>query len=175
VKIAPDSPARDDVRQLLDEHLTDMFATSPAESVHALDHSALLAPTVTFWTARDDDGTLLGCGALSELDVPAGIPAGIPDAGPRHGEIKSMRTAAPARGRGVASALLDTILAEARRRDYSRVSLETGSQDYFAPARRLYARHGFTECGPFGNYALDPNSAFMTLALPGHADAPAGS
>jgi len=157
VHIAPDFPSRDDVRRLLDEHLTDMFATSPPESVHALDHSALLAPSVTFWTARDDDGTLLGCGALSELALPA-------DA--LQGEIKSMRTAAQARGRGVASAMLDVVLTEAKRREYSRVSLETGTQDYFAPARRLYARHGFQECGPFGDYSLDPNSVFMTLELP---------
>lgn len=177
MKIAIDSPARDDVRRLLDEHLTDMFATSPAESVHALDHSALLAPTITFWTARDDDGTLLGCGALSRLDTP-GDPAhtGTGHAGP-HGEIKSMRTAAHARGRGVASALLGEVLVEARRREYTRISLETGTQDYFAPARRLYARHGFTECGPFGSYTLDPFSVFMTLDLrasesPAQATAP---
>lgn len=155
MQISLDSPARDDVRRLLDEHLTDMFATSPAESVHALDHSALLAPTVTFWTARDDDGTLLGCGALSELGDPE----------PTHAEIKSMRTATPARGRGVASALLDTVLAEARRRGLTRVSLETGTQDFFGPARRLYARHGFAECGPFGGYTLDPHSVFMSLEL----------
>ena len=157
MKISLDSPARDDVRRLLDEHLTDMFATSPPESVHALDHSALLAPSVTFWTARDDDGTLLGCGALSELE---------PGAETREGEIKSMRTAGQARGRGVASELLTVVLAEAKHREYARVSLETGSQDFFAPARRLYARHGFAECGPFGSYVLDPNSVFMTLELP---------
>jgi putative acetyltransferase len=157
VKISPEPPTRDDVRRLLDEHLTDMFATSPAESVHALDHSALLAPSVTFWTARDDDGALLGCGALSEL---------APGAEAREGEIKSMRTAAQARGRGVASELLKVVLAEAERREYARVSLETGSQDFFAPARRLYARRGFMECGPFGSYVLDPNSVFMTLELP---------
>lgn len=169
VNIAPDSPAREDVRRLLDEHLADMFATSPAESVHALDHSALLAPSVTFWTARDDDGALLGCGALSELAADGGVPA---DGAvhPGHGEIKSMRTAAAARGRGVASALLTEIVAEARRRRYTRVSLETGTQDFFAPARRLYARHGFAECGPFGSYVLDPNSTFMTLELPATRD-----
>lgn len=170
MRITTDSPARDDVRRLLEEHLADMYATSPAESVHALDHSALLAPTLTFWTARDDDGALLGCGALSELAAGPGVPAS-------HGEIKSMRTATAARGRGVASAVLGTILAEARHRDYRRVSLETGTQDFFAPARRLYARHGFTECGPFGDYALDPHSTFMTLELPAgrpvSADAPA--
>lgn len=184
MNIATDSPDRDDVRRLLDEHLADMFATSPAESVHALDHSALLAPTVTFWTARDDDGVLLGCGALSRLD-PAGEPArtgheqtGPGNTGPGHtgphGEIKSMRTAAHTRGRGVASALLEAVLAEARRREYTRVSLETGTQDFFAPARRLYARHGFTECGPFGSYTLDPHSVFMTLELPTALDPAVG-
>ncbi|MEU4364530.1 GNAT family N-acetyltransferase [Promicromonospora sp. NPDC023987] len=167
--IVIDSPAHDDVRRLLDEHLTDMYATSPAESVHALDHSALLAPTLTFWTARDDDGALAGCGALSELDVPGDPSDGRPCARPRHGEIKSMRTATHTRGRGVASALLEAILIEARRRRYTRVSLETGSQDFFAPARRLYARHGFTECGPFGSYTSDPHSVFMTLELPEHS------
>ncbi|GGM28361.1 GNAT family N-acetyltransferase [Promicromonospora citrea] len=164
--VAVDSPARDDVRRLLDEHLTDMYATSPAESVHALDHTALLAPAVTFWTAREPGGTLLGCGALSQLDG-------------THGEIKSMRTATAARGRGVASAVLAAVLTEARRRGYDRLSLETGTQDYFAPARRLYARHGFAPCGPFGRYVPDPNSTFMTLELdlagePGAGGAAAG-
>ena len=170
VHITTDSPGRDDVRRLLDEHLTDMFATSPADSVHALDHSALLAPTITFWTARDDD-TLLGCAALSELDPPTSpepgtAPGTEPRTPARHGEIKSMRTTAPARGRGVASALLRTVLTEAERRGYPRVSLETGTQDFFAPARRLYARHGFTPCDPFGSYVPDPHSVFMTLELP---------
>ncbi|MFD7307817.1 GNAT family N-acetyltransferase [Promicromonospora sp. NPDC059942] len=160
MNVSPDSPARDDVLLLLDEHLADMFATSPAESVHALDHTALLAPTITFWTARDDDGTLLGCGALKELDGGSAGPDGT------SAEIKSMRTAGHARGRGVASALLGAVLAEATRRGYERVSLETGAEDYFAAARRLYARHGFVECGPFGSYVLDPNSVFMTLELP---------
>src|SRR5690606_16206927 len=117
--VALDSPARDDVRRLLDEHLTDMYATSPAESVHALDHTALLAPTVTSWTAREPDGTLLGCGALRELAREHGTST---HGTSTHGEIKSMRTAAAARGRGVASAVLATALTEARRRGYRRVS-----------------------------------------------------
>ncbi|RPF21818.1 GNAT family N-acetyltransferase [Myceligenerans xiligouense] len=150
--IAVDSPVRADVQGLLDEHLSDMHATSPPESVHALDHSALLAPSITFWSARDDDGALLGCVALSELT-------------PTHGEVKSMRTAVPARGRGVGAALVRHALAEARSRGYLRLSLETGSQEFFAPARRLYARHGFTECGPFASYGPDPVSTFMTLTL----------
>ncbi|WP_445154246.1 GNAT family N-acetyltransferase [Arthrobacter sp. Hor0625] len=151
IEVARDDPARTDVLGLLGEHLADMFATSPAESVHALDPAALAGPDITFWTARPaphGSGQLLGCGALKELD-------------PGSGEIKSMRTAQHARGRGVAALLLERILAEARARGYRRVFLETGSQDYFAPARRLYARHGFTVCPPFGTYAADPNSVFM--------------
>lgn len=156
IHIDQDDPAREDVSQLLSEHLADMFATSPAESVHALDHAALSGTLITFWTAREE-GELLGCGALKLLDSPHGTA--------NHGEIKSMRTTASARGRGVATLLLTHILDEARRRNYGRVFLETGTEEYFAPARRLYARNGFTECPPFAGYALDPNSVFMELRL----------
>jgi len=158
VIIAPESPAGADVLALLAEHLADMHATSPPESVHALDLAALLAPGVTFLVARDDDGRLLGCGALSELEPTTPGHAG-------HGEVKSMRTAGAARGRGVAGAVLDRLVALARERGYAAVSLETGSQEYFAPARRLYARHGFVPCGPFGPYSPDPCSVFRTLDL----------
>ncbi|UKA70652.1 GNAT family N-acetyltransferase [Arthrobacter sp. FW306-06-A] len=156
ISIDRDSPTRQDVHLLLSEHLADMYATSPAESVHALDHSALAAPSITFWTARED-GNLLGCGALKLLGSPTG-PV-------RQGEIKSMRTTASARGRGVATLMLGHILEDARTRNIERVYLETGTEDYFAPARRLYAKHGFTECPPFADYVLDPNSVFMELRL----------
>lgn len=156
ITIDQDSPTRDDVHHLLSEHLADMYATSPADSVHALDHSALSAPSITFWTARED-GSLLGCGALKLLHSPTG-PA-------RHGEIKSMRTTATARGRGVATLMLGHILGVARKLRLECVYLETGTEDYFAPARRLYARHGFSECPPFSDYVPDPNSVFMELRL----------
>jgi putative acetyltransferase len=113
---------------------------------------------VTFLTARDDDGRLLGCGALSELPPSSG------DDAPA-GEVKSMRTARPARGRGVAAAVLTRLVDLARERRYAAVSLETGPQEFFAPARRLYARHGFVPCGPFGDYSPDPCSVFLTLDL----------
>jgi putative acetyltransferase len=152
VSVAVERPDRPDVLALLDEHLSDMFATSPAESVHALDHGALLDPRITFFTARDADGTLLGCGALAER--------GLAD-----GEIKSMRTTAAARGRGVASTILSAVLTVGRERGYRDVRLETGVEDYFAAARRLYARHGFIECPPFAPYIEDPHSVFMRLTL----------
>ncbi len=149
--VNPDDPRRDDVMALLLEHLDDMRATSPPESIHALDVDALAVPSITFVTARDGDA-LLGCGALKELSAD-------------HGEVKSMRTTAAARGRGVAASVLGWLLGEARARGLRRVSLETGTEDYFAAAHRLYLRHGFVDCEPFGDYALDPHSRYMTIVL----------
>lgn len=140
-----------EIRSLLSEHLHSMHEISPPESVHALDVAALRRPEITFWSAWSD-GELLGCGALKELD-------------PGHGEIKSMRTASGHRRTGVGRAVLEHIIAEARRRSYLRLSLETGSMDAFAPARRLYESFGFTYCAPFADYAEDPNSVFMSRDL----------
>ena len=136
---------------LLQEHLDWMHRISPPESVHALDLDALRRPDISFWTLWDGEA-LAGCGALRELAQ-------------GQGEVKSMRTAQTHLRRGVAARMLDHILAEARRRGYARLSLETGSMDYFAPARALYARAGFRVCGPFGDYVDDPNSVFMTRTL----------
>ena len=136
---------------LLQEHLDWMRRTSPPESVHALDLDALRQPDIAFWTLWDGE-TLAGCGALRALDA-------------THGEVKSMRTAQTHLRRGVAATMLDHILAEARRRGYARLSLETGSMAYFAPAHALYARAGFRPCAPFGDFVEDPNSVFMTRAL----------
>lgn len=160
IRIDPDNPGRGDVQQLLDEHLADMFATSPAGSVHALDHAALSAPGIAFWTARGG-AELLGCAALKEL-------------GPDQGEIKSMRTAARARGRGVAALLLSQVVSEARRRGYARLYLETGVEEFFAPARRLYLRHGFVECPAFAGYVSDPHSVFMVRGLEEETPGPVG-
>jgi putative acetyltransferase len=151
VLIAIDDPARADIAALLAEHLADMFATSPLESVHALDVAALKVPAITFFSARDAD-MLLAVGALKELDA-------------AHVEIKSMRTTAAARGTGVGRAMLAHVVAQAREQGYARISLETGIEDYFAPARRLYEQNAFVVCGPFGSYVPDPNSVFMTLEL----------
>ena len=139
------------IAEFLREHLENMAENSPLESMHALSLEELRKPEITFWSVWSDT-ELLGCGALKELD-------------PQHGEIKSMRTASIHRRRGVAAKLLERILEEAKRRNYKRVSLETGSMDAFAPAHNLYSRFGFKECGPFADYTEDPNSLFMTKEL----------
>ncbi|MCW4631175.1 MULTISPECIES: GNAT family N-acetyltransferase [Marinomonas] len=140
-----------EVKQILTEHLKDMFAASPPECVFALDLDGLKKPNITFWTVWEGS-QLLGCGALKVLDE-------------THGEIKSMRTTSAARNKGIASNLLRHILDAAKQKGLNRISLETGSQNFFAPARKLYAKHDFTECGPFSDYKLDPYSVFMTRSL----------
>lgn len=151
MQIRLDDLARPEVHALLEEHLAEMHRISPPESVHALPIDSLRQPDVTFWTVWSGS-ELLGCGALKEI-------------GPAHGEIKSMRTASAHRRKGVSIAMLEHILVEAKRRSYERLSLETGSQQEFEPARRLYESFGFTYCAPFGDYAEDPNSVFMTRRL----------
>jgi len=140
-----------EIHALLEEHLQDMRRISPPESVHALDLDGLRRPEITFWTAWSGD-ELVGCGALKTLDA-------------THGEIKSMRVSAARRRTGAGRAVLHHILDEARRRGLARLSLETGSQPEFAPARQLYASVGFAECGPFASYVEDPHSVFMTRTL----------
>lgn len=146
-----DDLSRAPVRALVAEHLADMRATSPPESIHALDLSGLTSDDITVWTLWDGQ-VVLGCIALKELS-------------PTEGEVKSMRTAATARRRGVAGQLLRHLVNEARSRGYDRLSLETGAQDFFDPARRLYLRHGFVYCPAFADYRDDPNSVFLTAAI----------
>jgi putative acetyltransferase len=151
MQIKLDNLTGPEIAELLREHLANMAQNSPPESIHALPLEELLKPGITFWTIWE--GTeLLGCGALKELD-------------PQHGEIKSMRTVTTHRRKGIAAKMLEHILAEARKRNYKRVSLETGSMEAFAPAQRLYAKFGFVECEPFADYIEDPNSVFMTKEL----------
>jgi putative acetyltransferase len=157
----------DDARvvALLEQHVVRARAETAPGSAHALDLSGLRAPDVSFWSAWQGE-ELVGVGALKRLSA-------------EHGEIKSMYTAESARGRGVGSAMVRHIVRQARERGMRRLSLETGSWPYFLPARALYARHGFVECGPFGDYREDPNSVFMTVGLEAPAadafSAPAGT
>src|SRR5438105_119961 len=139
------------VVDLLRIHLTTARAETAPGSAHALDLTGLRSPDISLWTVWDDE-TLLGVGALKRLSAD-------------HGEVKSMYTVQSSRRRGAGSAMLRHIIATARARGMSRLSLETGSWAYFLPARAFYASHGFVECAPFAGYVLDPNSVFMSLDL----------
>ena len=151
MEITVDDLTGPEVAAFLEEHILEMRATSPLESMHALDLAALREPGVTFWSVYDG-GRLVGCGALKRLDDV-------------HAEVKSMRAAADRKRSGIASAVLEHIMREARARGFSRLSLETGSSSHFEPARKLYEKFGFEYCGPFADYRLDPHSVFMTRTL----------
>ena len=151
IRLEVDDLSRPAVHALLEEHLQNMRQLSPPESVHALDIDKLREPDITFWTAWRG-GDLLGCGALKQIDA-------------TQGEVKSMRTPQAGRRQGAAKAILAHVVEVARSRGYERLWLETGSMAAFAPARTLYGRFGFIDCGPFAGYRDDPNSRFMTLRL----------
>jgi putative acetyltransferase len=139
------------VKALLDHHIRTARAATEPGSAHALDHTVLAAADIRFWTAWSGE-TLLGVGAWKRLDA-------------GHGEVKSMHTAQAARGKGVASAMVGQIVADAAAHGIARLSLETGSWDYFKPARALYRKHGFVDCAPFGDYVPDRNSTFMSREI----------
>jgi putative acetyltransferase len=135
----------------LQAHLDELEPTAPPESRHALDLARLQAPGVRLWVARDESG-LVGTAALAALEV-------------GHEELKSMRTDPARRRAGIGTRLLDHLLHDARRRGVRRISLETGSMEFFAPARAMYTAAGFEPCGPFGSYVEDHHSIYLSRLL----------
>ncbi len=138
-------------RALLALHLADMHQNSPPGSVFALDFTGLSAPGVTVWSAWEDDG-IAGIGALKRIDA-------------GQSEVKSMRTHPDHLRKGVAAAILETIIAAARAANLSRLSLETGSGDTFEPALALYRKRGFTNGTAFGDYQPSAFNQFLHLDL----------
>lgn len=135
----------------LEEYLDELRPTAPAESRHALDFTSLQRPGVRLFVAYDGS-EIVATGALATLE-------------PGHEELKSMRTHPVRRGSGIASRMLSHLLEDARSRGVARISLDTGSMDFFRPARSLYSKAGFTVCEPYGHHVVDPNTVYMTLAL----------
>ncbi len=149
--IAEEHPLTPDLELLFQRHTADMHTDTPPESIHMLDKGALAAPGIRFFVLRDGREPL-AMGAYKRID-------------PGHAEIKSMHVLVEARGRGLSKTMLDHLMAAAESDGIRRLSLETGSQPMFLPARRLYERAGFSECPPFEGYVEDPNSIFMTKVL----------
>jgi putative acetyltransferase len=152
MRIVVDDLSGPAIAAFLTEHVEEMRSITPLESKHALDLDGLRRPEITFWSVLDGDDAVVGCGAVKALDA-------------SHAELKSMRTARARKRSGIASLLLEHILAEATRMGFARISLETGSADFFRPARSLYEKYGFGYCEPFADYRLDPHSVFMTRTL----------
>ncbi|MFD2174709.1 GNAT family N-acetyltransferase [Rhodobacter lacus] len=151
IAITLEHPVQEDLALLHQRHTAAMHADTPPESIHMLPASALAAPGIWFYVLRDS-GAALGMGALKRIDA-------------THAEIKSMHVLSEARGRGLAQAMLAHLLAEGQRLGFARLSLETGAQDSFAPARALYLAAGFAPCPPFEGYRPDPMSVFLTRNL----------
>ena len=149
--IAVDRLESEDVLALLQRHLDEMHASSPACKVHAMPAQRLRGADVTFFAARRD-GELAAVGALKELDA-------------KRGELKSMRAADRFRGTGAGQAILLHLIAEARRRGYEWLGLETGRGPVFEPAQALYRKHGFVQCDGFADYVPDDFSLCMGRAL----------
>ncbi|MFC5736038.1 GNAT family N-acetyltransferase [Sinirhodobacter huangdaonensis] len=151
ITITLEHPVQEELARLHARHTEAMHADTPPGSIHMLPADALAAPGILFYVMREE-GRPIGMGALKRIDA-------------AHAEIKSMHVLYELRGRGLARMLLGHLVTEARTAGYSRLSLETGSQDSFAPARGLYLAAGFETCPPFEGYRLDPMSVFMTIAL----------
>lgn len=149
--IARESPVGQDLALLFGRHTADMHADTPPESIHMMDSSALDVQEVHFFVLRDA-GVPIGMGAFKIFDG-------------SHAEIKSMHVLTEHRGKGLSRLILDAIVAKASAAGVTRLSLETGSQATFRPARVLFEKAGFAVCPPFGDYVLDPMSVFMTRTL----------
>jgi putative acetyltransferase len=151
--IAPESPLTPDLTLLMQRHAMAMHAETPPESIHMMDASKLARPGISFFVMRDD-GAPIGMGAVKGIDA-------------THAEIKSMHILAERRGEGLSRKMLVNLTDHALSLGFTKLSLETGSQPGFAPARGLYSKAGFEECGPFEGYGPDPNSVFMTRLISG--------
>jgi putative acetyltransferase len=149
--VAEESPLGADLALLMARHTADMHADTPPNSIHMMDAGALAGPGIRFFVLRQSSVPVT-MGAYKLIEA-------------AHAEIKSMHVLAEHRGRGLSRRMLDHLMTAARNDGIARLSLETGSQAMFAPARALYAKAGFVECPPFVGYALDPNSVYMTKHL----------
>lgn len=149
--ISEENPLTPDLAVLFERHTADMHAQTPPESIYMMDKSALAAADARFFVLREG-GTPLAMGALKRITAD-------------HAEIKSMHVLSEARGRGLSSQMLAHLVAAAKADGYLRLSLETGREEIFTPAKRLYEKAGFTECAAFGDYSHDPNSLYMTRTL----------
>ncbi len=151
ITIAPESPLAADLALLMARHTADMHVDTPPESIHMMDAGQLARPDIWFFVMRDG-AEPVGMGAFKRIDA-------------EHAEIKSMHVLAERRGQGLSKRMLAHLITQAHAQGFRRVSLETGVQPTFVAARMLYARAGFDECPPFGDYKIDPNSLFMTRVL----------
>ena len=140
-----------EVNQLLKKHFIELRAASPEGSAHVLDIPGLMVPSIKFWSLWQN-GQLMGCGALKFLEK-------------GHGEFKSIRIHENFKGKGQSTKIVNHLTNEAKKLNIKRLSIETGSGSFFAPARKLFNNCGFKPCSPFAHYKEDTNSLYLTKFL----------
>ena len=140
-----------EVNELLIKHFIELRAASPEGSAHVLDIPGLKVPSIKFWSLWDNK-KLIGCGALKFLEKD-------------HGEFKSIRVADEFRKKGIGERIIKHLIDEAKKLEISKLSIETGAGEFFAPARKLFNKFGFKKSEPFAHYKVDPNSCYFTLDL----------
>ena len=140
-----------EVNQLLKKHFVELRAASPRGSTHVLDIAGLKVPSIKFWSLWEDS-QLMGCGALKFLDK-------------GHGEFKSIRVHDNFRGKGNGIKVVNHLIIEAKKLEIKRLSIETGSGNFFKPARKLFKNCGFKTCSPFAHYKEDVNSLYLTKLI----------
>ena len=140
-----------EVDKLLRKHFIELRSVSPAGSTHVLDIDGLKDPSIKFWSLWENE-KLMGCGALKFLNE-------------NHGEFKSIRVANQYRGKGYGKRIINHLIAEAKELKIKKISIETGSGEFFKSARKLFKKSGFKECEPFSHYKFDANSCYMTLSI----------
>ena len=140
-----------EVNQLLKKHFKELRAASPEGRAHVLDIPGLMIPSIKFWSLWEES-QLMGCGALKFLEK-------------NHGEFKSIRIHDDFRGKGYGEKIINHLINEAKKLNINRISIETGSGDFFAPARKLFENCGFKPCPPFAHYKEDVNSLYLTKLL----------
>ena len=140
-----------EVNQLLKKHFVELRAASPDGSAHVLDIHGLRVPSIKFWSLWEEN-ELMGCGALKFLSE-------------NHGEFKSIRISDKFRGKGHGVKIIQHLVVEAKKLNIKKLSIETGSGDFFAPARKLFIKFGFKPSEPFAHYKIDPNSCYFSLNL----------
>jgi len=149
--ITTEKSLTDELAHVLQAHWIFCTSSTPIEHVYALDASKLFSPDITVFGARID-GELVGVGAMRKLDL-------------LHGELKSMHTLAKSRGSGVGKAMVAYIEDFARSSGIERMSLETGTNEAFRPARQLYKSLGYQSCEAFGDYVLSEDNTCMTKLI----------
>ena len=140
-----------EVNQLLKKHFVELRSVSPEGSTHVLDIKGLQNKSIKFWSIYEHR-KLIGCGALKFLDS-------------NHGEFKSIRVADSFRKKGYGKKIITVLFDKSRKLGINKISVETGSGEFFLPARRLFKKFGFEECEPFSHYINDSNSCYMSLKI----------